>query len=198
MVNGVTSNQAAQSYNATDTTAKTAEKSTDKSSTAYTEDAVVYEKSSNYKSISSMSATDRANIAARLKSDADSQTAQLRQLVEKMLTKQANTSLTSKASWSSMIAAGAFDADTIAQAKKDVAEDGYWGADQTSDRILSFAAALAGDDEEKMQEMLEAFKKGFSQATKSWGASLPDLCQNTYTAVMDKFDSWFNEHNSNQ
>ena len=28
------------------------------------------------------------------------------------------------------------DADTIAQAKKDIAEDGYWGVEKTSDRIL--------------------------------------------------------------
>ena len=51
------------------------------------------------------------------------------------------------------------DADTIAQAKKDIAEDGYWGVDQTSDRILDFAKALSGDDPDKADMLLEAFKK---------------------------------------
>ena len=35
------------------------------------------------------------------------------------------------------------DADTIAQAKKDIAEDGYWGVEKTSDRILDFAKGSA-------------------------------------------------------
>ena len=199
MVNGITSNQAAQIYGTSDAAAKSEGKAADKTAKAsYTQESVVYEKSSYYKSISSMSKSDRSAIVAKLKADADSRAAQLRELVEKMFTKQANIDLTSKSSWDYMIKAGVFDAGTIAQAKADVAEDGYWGADQTSDRILSFASALAGDDEEKMQEMLEAFKKGFSQAAKSWGAALPDLCQNTYSAVMDKFDSWFAEHGTTQ
>ena len=197
MVNGITSNPAAQTYQSSDVTAKATNKSTEKT-TAYTDEGAVYEKSSDYKKISSMSANERADIVAKLKSDAEAQTAQLRQLVEKMFTKQANVDLTSKSSWDEMIKAGVFDAETIAQAKKDVADDGYWGAEQTSDRILSFAAALAGDDEEKMQDMLAAFKKGFEQATKSWGDTLPDLCQNTYSAVMDKFDSWFEDRNAQQ
>ena len=57
------------------------------------------------------------------------------------------------------------DADTIAQAKKDIAEDGYWGVEKTSDRILDFAKALSGGDKDKADELLNAFKKGFSQAT---------------------------------
>ncbi len=53
-------------------------------------------------------------------------------------------------------------------AQADIAEDGYWGVEQTSDRILDFAKALSGDDPDKADAMLEAFKKGFEQATKSW------------------------------
>ena len=37
-------------------------------------------------------------------------------------------------------------------------ENGYWGVKQTSERIFSFAQALAGDDEEKMTKMKEAFE----------------------------------------
>ena len=92
-----------------------------------------------------------------------------------------------------VLASGNFtaDADTIAKAKEDISEDGYWGVKQTSSRIFDFAMALAGDDEEKMQKMKAAVEKGFKLATKSWGKELPDISKNTYSAVMDKFDDYF-------
>ncbi len=40
--------------------------------------------------------------------------------------------------------------------------------------------------------MIAAFKKGFDQATKAWGKSLPDISGRTYDAVMKKFDAWKN------
>lgn len=40
--------------------------------------------------------------------------------------------------------------------------------------------------------MIDAFKKGFKDATKSWGKDLPDISQRTYDAVLDKFDKWKN------
>nr|MCR4956424.1 hypothetical protein [Lachnospiraceae bacterium] len=45
----------------------------------------------------------------------------------------------------------------------------------------------------KAEELLDAFKDGFKQATKSWGKDLPDICQDTYKAVEKKFDQWVNE-----
>ena len=81
------------------------------------------------------------------------------------------------------------DAATKAQAEADIAEDGYWGVEQTSDRILDFAKALSGNDPDKADELLEAFKKGFKQATGSWGKELPDISQRTYDAVVEKFDN---------
>ena len=40
--------------------------------------------------------------------------------------------------------------------------------------------------------MIEAFQKGFREATKSWGKTLPDISQKTYDAVMDKMNKWKN------
>ena len=81
---------------------------------------------------------------------------------------------------------------TKAQAQADIAEDGYWGVEQTSERILDFAKALSGNDPEKADLLLNAFKKGFEQATKSWGKKLPDISQRTYDAVVEKFEAWKN------
>ena len=85
------------------------------------------------------------------------------------------------------------DAATKAQAQADIADDGYWGVNQTSDRILDFAKALSGGDPEKMEEMKNAFIKGYKQATGTWGKDLPDLTSRTYDAVMEKFDKWSEE-----
>lgn len=178
----------AQQTAATKTT-KTTKETTSK---ADQDTAVVYEHSS-----SSSSKTDNtrsnAAIIEQLKADAEARTSQLQSLVEKMIAKQGQTLGTADNMWS-FLAKGNFtaDAETIAQAKKDVAEDGYWGAEQTSERILSFAKALAGDDPDKAEELLNAFKKGYSQATKTWGGNLPSLCSDTYDLVEKKFDKWMN------
>jgi uncharacterized coiled-coil protein SlyX len=162
-----------------------------KETTSSSDVAAVYEKSSD----SQDTVTKKTNSAtiAKLKADAEERTAQLRSLVEKMISKQGQTLAKADDIWS-FLASGDYtvDAETKAQAQADIADDGYWGVEQTSDRILDFAKALAGDDPEKADTLLEAFKKGFEQATKSWGKDLPELSQKTYDAVIQKFEDWKN------
>ena len=149
--------------------------------------AAVYEKST-----AKTGYTKKSNsaVVAKMKAEAEQRTSQLQSLVEKMISKQGQTLGTADSIWS-FLAKGNFTADpeTIAQAKKDIASDGYWGAEQTSDRILSFAKALAGDDPDKAEELLNAFKKGYAQATGTWGKELPSLCSDTYDLV-EKFNKW--------
>ncbi len=132
-------------------------------------------------------------MVAKLKADAEQRTSQLRSLVEKMMTKQGTAIANADSMWS-FLADGNFtvDEETQKQAQADIAEDGYWGVEQTSDRILDFAKALSGNDPEKADLLIDAFKKGFEDATKSWGKDLPDISQRTYDAVLDKFDKWKN------
>ena len=150
--------------------------------------AAVYEKST-----AKTGYTKKSNsaVVAKMKAEAEQRTSQLQSLVEKMISKQGQTLGTADSIWS-FLAKGNFTADpeTIAQAKKDIASDGYWGAEQTSDRILSFAKALAGDDPDKAEELLNAFKKGYAQATGTWGKELPSLCSDTYDLVEEKFNKW--------
>lgn len=156
-------------------------------STSKAEDTgAVYEKSTSGKKTTYKQNTALVN---QLKADAEQRTNQLRSLVEKIMTKQGQTIGTADDMWK-FIAGGNFtvDAETKAQAQKDIAEDGYWGVEQTSDRIISFATALTGGDPDKIEEMRKAFEKGFGEATKSWGKTLPDISQRTYDAVMEKFD----------
>ena len=77
-----------------------------------------------------------------------------------------------------------------AQAKKDIAEDGYWGVEQTSERLFSFAKAISGDNTEMADKLIAAVEKGFKQATKTWGDELPDLCKKTLDATIEKLNAW--------
>ena len=186
----------AAAYTQQTTGAKTTKE--EKSSAKTSQDtAVVYEKSASASSTSG-SKKSNAAIVAQLKADAEARTAQLQSLVEKMMTKQGQTLGTADDMWS-FLAKGNLKADpeTIAQAKKDVAADGYWGAEQTSERILSFAKALSGDDPDKAEELLNAFKKGYKEATKTWGGELPSLCSDTYDLVEKKFNEWMNSTDQN-
>ena len=127
----------------------------------------------------------------KLKADADARTAQLRSLVEKIMLGQGNAIGTADNIWS-FLRTGNFtvDAATKAQAQADIAEDGYWGVEQTSDRMIDFAKALSGGDPSKIEEMREAFEKGFKMAEEKWGGELPEISQKTYDATMKKFDEW--------
>lgn len=138
---------------------------------------------------SKLSEDDRKAIVEQLKADQEKRQSQLTDLVSDMISKQANTFGTTTDIWK-FLAKGDFtvDAETKKKAQEDIAEDGYWGVEQTSDRIVSFATALAGDDSEALEKMRDAFKKGYKQAEKQWGGKLPDISKRTYDAVMEKFD----------
>lgn len=133
-------------------------------------------------------------LIAKLQADAEARVAQFKTLVEQLISKQGKTLGETDSIWS-FLAKGDFEVDPVvkAQAEKDIAEDGYWGVEQTSERILDFAKALTGGDPELMEEMREAFKEGFRQATETWGGELPELSQKTYAAVMEKFDKFAEE-----
>lgn len=163
-----------------------------KTETSYKEDVgAVYEKSTEtagtYKA-------DNSALIQKLKADADNRTAQLRGIVEQMMRQQGTKIGQADSIWS-FLASGDYTVtpEVKAQAQKDIAEDGYWGVEQTSDRIVEFAKALSGGDPAKADEMLEAFKKGFQQATGAWGRDLPDISNRTYDAVVKKMDAWKNE-----
>lgn len=197
-VNGITSVQTSAAYSYASTSgSSTASAKKEEESTASS--GVVYEHSSESTS-SAKSAkktyTPDTNLINKLKADAEARTQQLRSLVEKMMTGQANTYGNANDIWS-FLREGNFTVDpaTKLQAQADIAEDGYWGVNQTSDRIIDFANALTGGDPSKIEEMRSAFKKGYEQAEKTWGGKLPEISQRTYDAVMEKFDKLAAEAN---
>jgi len=162
--------------------------------------AAVYEKSEQVnadssKQIYKMSKTDREAIVKQMKDEMLKREQQLVDLVKQMIGKQGSTYAVATGDdiWK-FLASGDFTVDeaTKEQAQKDIAEDGYWGVEQTSQRIFDFACALAGDDVEAMEKMQKAFEKGFKEATGAWGKELPEISQKTRDAVNKKFEEYYN------
>lgn len=198
-VNGVTSSQvtSAYSYSTPESVkADTTAKETTKAESSSADKGVVYEQSSAKDTAAAVKKTytPDTNLINKMKADADARTAQLRSLVEKMMTGQATAYGKANDIWS-FLRKGDFTVDpaTKKQAQADIAEDGYWGVNQTSDRIIDFAKALTGGDPDKIEDMRAAFEKGFKKAGKTWGGDLPDISQRTYKAVMEKFDKMAEE-----
>lgn len=136
------------------------------------------------------------NLIDKLKADAEARYSQLASLVEKLMTKQGETyQYATLSDLMKGVQSGEVEVDpsVVEQAKKDVAEDGYWGVEQTAERIVSFAKALTGGDASKAEEMRDAIDKGFGDAADFWGDELPEISQKTYDRVNEMLDEWVSE-----
>lgn len=188
-VNGITNSTS--NYEIKNTGKTKTNQSTDDTKGKNTVDpAAVYEKSEEPATKNKNYKRDDLTIE-RMIVEAEKRTQQLRDLVQKLLQKQGQT-MDDATDIYGLLREGKLEVDpeTRAQAQKDIAEDGYWGVEQTSERMLSFAKALTGGDPSKADEMIEAVKKGYEQATKAWGGELPDICKQTMDAAVKKLESW--------
>lgn len=188
-VNGITN--ASQVYESKQPEKSKASQTSGETKQKETEDsaAAVYEKGQQPEE-KKVYQRDNATID-RLIAEAEKRTQQFRDLVQKLLVQQGQT-VNEATNIYELLREGKVevDADTRAQAQKDIAEDGYWGVEQTSERMVSFAKALTGGDASKADEMIEAVKKGFEQATKAWGGTLPEISQRTLDATISKLEAW--------
>ena len=175
--------QAAQ-YARTETASKNAQETAPKTDS--------YE--SKEKDVSYKPDTDLVN---QLKADLETQKGRLLTTVKDMLTKQGIAVAEGDGVWK-QIAQGKFQVDdeTRAAAQESISEGGYWSVEKTSERFIKYAKALVGGDPSKAEAMREAFQKGYEEAEKAWGGSLPELSQKTYDATMKLFDDWANEANA--
>ena len=83
-----------------------------------------------------------------------------------------------------------FNTMTQEEAQDLVSEDGYFGVDKTSQRIVDFAINGFGRDPEKLQQMKDAIDQGFKDAQDAFGGALPEISQQTYEAIMEKLDAF--------
>ncbi|SFB10604.1 hypothetical protein SAMN05216249_10983 [Acetitomaculum ruminis DSM 5522] len=220
IINGMESvNQTRNNYNSTinktntESASKTSDKVSDKTSSEET--SVVYEKSSSNLQANGSVYNSRAEMINMLKSDLEAHVQSLKDMALDLMSKQSNAfsiannkddklSFFGKDNFNlgkvndddiwAFLASGDYTIDEAARKKAEeaISEDGYWGVKQTSERIINFAKALAGDDSSKADMLFKAFQKGFNQATSIWGKDLPDISKKTYEAVEKGFDDWKN------
>lgn len=124
---------------------------------------------------------------AQLKAQADRSTEILKSLVEKLILKQGST-----ANLTQSLLNITNPSDTQ-DAADSIAEDGEYGIEAISDRLVDFAKAISGSDKSKLSELKDAIDEGFSQATKAWGGELPGICRQTYDRTMEKLNAWSEE-----
>jgi hypothetical protein len=207
-VNGIQGYSQVDAYQAYNSVKKsTNEKKTEDTSSSSSaqkgaETGVIYEKSSEAsQSLDKSGVIYKPNTALinQLKADQDANKQRLMDMVQDTLSGQFSAFKAANGDDSDSIwrflASGKYTVSAAAkeEAQKAISEDGFYGVKNTSDRILEMAKALTGGDPDKIEEMRNAFKKGFEQATKSWGQELPEISSKTYDAVMEGFDNWAKE-----
>lgn len=165
--------------------------------------AVSYEKSTGQASTDSAKQIykkpDYNNIVKQLQEDSENRRMQLINLVAQSLGQQADTASIAKMfdreaepgkGLKSIFEQMQVDEETAAQAQEDISEDGYWGVEKTSDRLVDMAIALSGNDNSKADLLMDAIKKGYEEAGAAWGDELPEISKQTLDATMEKMNQW--------
>lgn len=71
-----------------------------------------------------------------------------------------------------------------------IGDDGYFGVEKTSERIVQFAIGIAGGDPARMESIQQGIDNGFQEALQAFGNWLPTISYDTYDRVMQKLDDW--------
>jgi len=152
-------------------------------------DGDTYEKSSGYATI------DASQVTA-IKKDLWTKVDAFEKMVNALFQKQGITydqAQGMKKNLENLIESGGVSEEDKAAAQEAISEDGYFGVEKTSQRILDYAKAISGGDSGKIEQLRAAFQKGYEDAEKIWGDELPEICRQTYEKVMQGFDDWANE-----
>lgn len=72
-------------------------------------------------------------------------------------------------------------------------ENGFFGVENTANRIADFVINGAGDDLEKLQAGFEGMKRGFEEAERLWGGKLPQISQDTIDKAIEKVSARIEE-----
>lgn len=147
---------------------------------------VVYEPSAKATDSSDKGIKDYSSIVSQMKSELAIKNQQMQKYVTELLGGQA----TKFVSLSDIFKNLEVDQKTREEAQKEISDDGYWGVEKTSDRLVEMAKGLSGGDPAQADKMIEAIKKGFDQAGELWGDKLPEICEKTRDAAIEKLNKW--------
>lgn len=78
------------------------------------------------------------------------------------------------------------------EAKDLVSDNGFFGIEQTSQRVSNFVFSFANDDLELLQKGREGIVKGFEEAEKLFGGELPEISYKTQEQTLKLIDEKIN------
>lgn len=81
---------------------------------------------------------------------------------------------------------------TPEEASELIADDGFFGITQTSDRVANFVFSFAGDDLELLEKGREGVVQGFEEAKKLFGGELPEISYKTQERTLALLDERIN------
>jgi len=76
--------------------------------------------------------------------------------------------------------------------------EGFFGIEQTSNRVANFVFSFAGDDIELLKEGREGIIRGFEEAQKLFGNQLPEISFKTQEKTLELIDSKINALNNKE
>lgn len=79
------------------------------------------------------------------------------------------------------------------EAQKLVEDDGFFGVQNTAQRLIDFVLNGSGGDEGMLKAGREGIMQGFKEAESLWGGKLPDIAYETINKAMEELDKVFRE-----
>ena len=74
-----------------------------------------------------------------------------------------------------------------------IADDGMWGIEAVSDRLIESAMKITNGDESKYKIMKSSIEAGFKAAEAMWGGELPEISYKSFETAMSKLETAFNQ-----
>lgn len=74
------------------------------------------------------------------------------------------------------------------EASELLGDDGFFGIEQTSQRVSDFVLNFSGDDIALLKEGREGVERGFNEALKLFGGQLPDISYETHERTLQLID----------
>jgi uncharacterized coiled-coil protein SlyX len=143
-----------------------------------------------------MTEKERNNVIAELKKESEKLYDSMKTLIEKLLNKQ-GFSYEDFEKGQIDLRELEVDDETRAEAAAAIAEDGPFGAEAVSERIVQFAMALSGGDPSRLEIIKKAINDGFG-AVKDIVGELPEVSLKTYDLIMEKLNKWEQEKIENK
>ncbi len=75
------------------------------------------------------------------------------------------------------------------EAKELISKEGFFGVEETSNRVADFVFNFAGYDLALLEKGREGIVQGFEEAQKLWGGELPDISHKTQTNTLALIDA---------